>query len=248
MKRFIPLLTVLAIGFSIIALFSCSDNDDPREACRKTLGEPDDYEYEEYAGYEIERWAYPRTDWNIVYVFQKSTSNCGGESEWYIARQYYASYVGYELYDPPPIIEHTPVTSAPAQKQINTTAVVTINPDAIQDTQILEVKLFYRSVGDTLFERTIMSPVDSLYSGSIPANYVTEGGVEYYISATSDITNWGKCSFLPKTEGKYVTVEVPGEGNGEVTTGEPIKVVPKTAIPPQLDSSTFSGEISPVSP
>ena len=249
MKRRTPLFTVLTIGIILIALFSCSDEGNPKEKARQSLGEPEEIQYEEFAGYQIERWVYPRTDWNIIYEFQKSSASCGGSSEWYISRQYYASWWGYDLYDPPPVIEHEPVTSAPPGKQIYINTTVTVNPKAVQDTQVQEVKLFYRAAGDSLFESMIMAPQDSMYTGDIPAHFVNEKGVEYRIAATSDISIWDKYSFMPAHQDSVFRIEIPGAGAGEVTTlGETLITIPKVAVPVQLEPGMLSGRSSPVGP
>ena len=67
----------------------------------------------------------------------------------------------------------------------------------IQDDEIIEVNLAYRASTDSLFEKVIMSIVDSFYVEDIPADFVTTAGVDYYIEARSDDSSWKKFSHLP---------------------------------------------------
>lgn len=177
----------------ILFLFSCSDNNDQQAQTLKYLGQPDNIISQQSYSYKVEYWVYARSDINTVYEFEKSASGCGGSSQWYLARRYYADYnFKYVLWDPPPVITHTPITNAPAGKTIEIIANVTLSKQALKDKidkDIKRVDLNYRVLGDSLFASMVMSMEDSSsgkFTGEIPFDIVTEKGVEYYLSATSD--------------------------------------------------------------
>ena len=78
-----------------------------------------------------------------------------------------------------PTITHTAVTSS------NANEAVTISADVTDATQVSSVKLFYRVKGTTSFTSVDMAADGDTYSATIPANSVSNVGVEYYIE-TSD--------------------------------------------------------------
>jgi len=84
-----------------------------------------------------------------------------------------------------PIIDHTPVTSAPANSSIEISAAVTDSTDRVNS-----VKLYYRESGYVGYEKVDMQPVSGsdTYKGEIPKNKVTTAGVEYYIMAADNHT------------------------------------------------------------
>lgn len=197
----------------IVMIFSCSDDDDHRDSTFNALGEPDLKMVEDYATFKSETWVYARSDLNVVYMFRKSATGCGGSGKWYISRQYYANYYpfNYELYDPQPTIAHEPVVTAVPDQPILISVTVKLNEKAKFDEEIIRVNLFYRAAGDTLhgfdyIRMMIEGEQDSIYIGEIPSDIVTEQGVDYFIEATSDRTNWNKWSNLP--EDGFFTVTV----------------------------------------
>ncbi len=197
--------TIIFLITAIIVIFSCSDEGNQREKTLRAIGEPDEKITEEFGTYKSELWIYARSDINRVYRFEKSSSNCGGSSEWYLSPYlYYADYhFGYELYNPPPTITHTPIESAVPDKAITITAIVELHKpvkNVDPDKEIKEVNLQYRVTGDSLFTKVRMSIEDSLFTEEIPAEIVTVAGVDYYIEATSDESMWGKYSQLPKND------------------------------------------------
>jgi len=121
--------TIIFLITAIIVIFSCSDEGNQREKTLRAIGEPDEKITEEFGTYKSELWIYARSDINRVYRFEKSSSSCGGSSEWYLSPYlYYADYhFGYELYNPPPTITHTPIESAVPDKAITITATVELH-------------------------------------------------------------------------------------------------------------------------
>ena len=124
--------------------------------------------------------------------------------------RYFADYsFDYELYDPPPVLEHTPVESAPAGKSLTISADVTLSPKAKKDTEILGVNLFFQVPGDSLFKYLAMSVKDSTtFTGDIPAELVTVGVINYYMKATSDVSLWKKWSRLPVSEDEFYSITI----------------------------------------
>ncbi len=194
----------------IVLVFSCSENKDQRGETRKYLGEPDELITSDYASFKSELWIYARSDLNIVYEFRKAATSCGGSGEWYLYMRFYADYqFGYDLYDPPPVIEHTPVESAPAGKSLSISTNVTLSPKAIKDTEILGVNLYFQDPGDSLFKSLAMSVGDSTtFIGDIPAELVTVGVINYYMQATSDVSEWKKWSRLPVSEDEFYSITI----------------------------------------
>lgn len=81
-----------------------------------------------------------------------------------------------------PEIQHTPVESSSIFSDLTIDAVVS---DVTQFVD--EVTLFYRQLGDFLYQSTDMNSIgNDDYSGVIPANALTCSGTEYYIEATDD--------------------------------------------------------------
>jgi len=82
----------------------------------------------------------------------------------------------------PPMMTHTPVTSANAGEAITITATITDNVG------VQSATLYYRKTGDTAYTSVAMVAAGSTYTAVIPASAVTTAGIQYYISAT-DGTN-----------------------------------------------------------
>lgn len=82
-----------------------------------------------------------------------------------------------------PVIDHTPQLKYVVNESFY------VSTDATDQTEQLEsVTLYYRKVGQTAYQNTEMSLILGSYKGTVPAEYATEDGVEYYISA---IDNFG---------------------------------------------------------
>ena len=244
--------TVIYLFIAINVIFSCSDDGNQREKTLKAIGEPDHKISEDYGTYKSELWIYARSDINRVYRFEKTSSSCGGSSDWYLSPYlYYADYhFGYELYNPPPTITHTPIKSAVPGQAITITAKVELHKpvkNVEPDKEIEEVNLQYRITGDSLFTKIRMSIKDSLFVEEIPDDVVTVAGVDYYIEATSDESSWGKYSQLPK-DGFYsiaVSAELPTQlekAGYEESTSEEFKSI----SPPE--PGEIPGRFSPISP
>ncbi len=78
-----------------------------------------------------------------------------------------------------PMITHTPVKAAAVGDQI------AIKADVQDNVSVASVKLYYRQAGDGTWKNVNMrNTSDSSYSGIISAYEVTEGTLEYYISAS----------------------------------------------------------------
>ncbi|MDZ7694228.1 MAG: T9SS type A sorting domain-containing protein [Balneolaceae bacterium] len=113
----------------------------------------------------------------------------------------------------PPVIEHTPITEATAEQPID------IAFNATDNTRELErVKLYYRRTGQLNYEVEVFDDFVNLsdFQLTIPAEFVTTDGVEYYIEAEDD---WGVASTLPKED----AVDEPY--STEVSSTFPLKIV-----------------------
>jgi subtilisin family serine protease len=83
----------------------------------------------------------------------------------------------------PPVISHTPVTTAPPGLALSLYADVTDNV-AVQS-----VTLFFRSIGGTTYtNRTMVRTTGNRYSATIEGSLVNSPGLEYYIEATDGIS------------------------------------------------------------
>jgi|GEM_PF-3006581 hypothetical protein len=251
MKPTASLRTVYLLMTMVIVLFSCSDTGDQMEKTENALGEPDDKIVENMGTFKTETWVYARSDRNFVYRFEKTSSSCGGSSEWMLSPiRYYADYhFGYTLYNPPPIITHTPVETSKPSDSVTIRAQVELHKQVEnfpQDETIIEVNLAYRASGDSTFTRVMMSIVDTLFVEDIPSDVVTTAGVDYFIEATSDQSSWNKYSKLPDDE--YYTIAVSDTvtavgkaAHPDVSGGEFNDISP-------IDPGTLPGRFSPISP
>ena len=88
-----------------------------------------------------------------------------------------------------PVLVHTPVESARAGRAVSISATATDN------IAVARVTLHYRKTGDASYRTTDMvaTGVNNGYSATIPANYVTAAGVQYYITAEDDDKNTAYC-------------------------------------------------------
>ena len=81
-----------------------------------------------------------------------------------------------------PNIYHTPVYTAKTGSNLVITATVTDN------LTVSSVKLIYRVSGENSWHTAMMNGLNSKYTAIIPAVYVTEAGLEYYIEATDGVS------------------------------------------------------------
>lgn len=81
-----------------------------------------------------------------------------------------------------PNIYHTPVYTAKTGANLVITATVTDN------LAVSSVKLLYRISGESTWHTAMMNGLNSKFTAIIPAMYVTEKGLEYYIEATDGIS------------------------------------------------------------
>ena len=247
--------TVIYLITAILVVFSCSDDGDHRDSTLKALGEPDERIPQTYGTFKSEMWIYAQHDINRIYEFQKSATGCGGSGEWYLYRRFEANdpyYGGYELHDPPPIIEHEPIESAVPGKEITITAVITLSKKKKYDKVIKGANLHYRVTGDSLFDYVTMSVEsieDSLYSAVIPAEKVTVQGADYYIEATSDESSWEIWGRLPELKESFYTIVVSDDLTGQV---EKAGYVDSTTEEPKQFSlpepGKLPGRFAPVGP
>lgn len=203
MKKTLAFIASFAAVIAVVLVFSCDDQGDQREITLRALGEPDLLFNYEYSTFEVEVWVYPRRDLNLVYEFRRTVGACGGSGEWYIYQRDYAydptgyGIFTYELYDAPPTIVHQPIVSAPAGHPLTISAVVVLSdkvtnpPKGLtpEDTEITGVKLLYRVAGDSVATEVNMSTdagSNSVFTAQIPAEMVTDRGVEYCIQACSN--------------------------------------------------------------
>ena len=234
-RAFLP-----AILFSaLLLLFSCSGDGDKRKDVKEEYGEPDDIITGGWGGIKVERYIYRNSEINRVYEFRKSASGCGGSSQWYIDRVYYADYLGYILYSPP-IITHTPVETSPPGQKILVVAEVT------DDITVQKVTLYYRKSGQEEFIAAIMSVDESkenTYNSEIPADTVSSDGVEYYIEAEDDE---GYTSLLPK-DGVY-TIAVSATAKTISKASTPSTSGTHSLHSPLPEPGSVPHNLSPVSP
>jgi hypothetical protein len=81
----------------------------------------------------------------------------------------------------PPVIVHTPVDQALADRPIYIHCDI-YDPNDPDMYSAKEPTVYYRKTGETSFESTALGAFFGEYNGAIPASEVTTDGVEYYIS------------------------------------------------------------------
>jgi subtilisin family serine protease len=83
----------------------------------------------------------------------------------------------------PPILTHTPVTSATPGLAL------TLSADVTDNVAVTGVALYYRAIGATSYlSRTMTLTTGNRYSATIEGSRVTSPGLEYYIEATDGIS------------------------------------------------------------
>lgn len=258
MKFITPVRLFLFTMFALVATFSCEANKDQLEQTRNTLGEPDIIIPNDFSTFESEIWVYARRDINRVYEFRRSVGTCGGDGKWYLNQRFLANgtiYFDYELYDPPPVITHEPVVSAPVGRAVTIFATIELSKSVKVDNEITGATLFYRVVGDSLDTSVSMAHQagsDSVFAAQIPAETFTLAGVEYYITAcsnddTSVSYHWSRLPVRKKkdtyfriavTEAETVTGKA-----GYTVSSDEYEIVPRT-LPEPGDGAL---ELSPIS-
>ena len=123
-----------------------------------------------------------------------------------------------------PDIYHSPIYQAFAGNKLMITATVTDNVG------IKAATVYYRVTGTDTWMSVEMSNNNDKYSAVIPAEYVTEAGVEYYIEATDGVTKTYKGS----AESPYsIKIQIPVadsekgdvDGNGLVELKDALMVL-----------------------
>ncbi|HRJ41138.1 MAG TPA: S8 family serine peptidase [Caldilineaceae bacterium] len=83
----------------------------------------------------------------------------------------------------PPVITHTPVTTAPPGLALSLFADVTDNV-AVQS-----VTLYYRKIGTSVYTSAgMLKTTGNRYSATVPANLLVSPGLEYYIAASDGVS------------------------------------------------------------
>ena len=248
MKANASFIRIILLITAILLAFSCDDTGDQRKQTRDALGEPDEIITNDYASFKSELWVYARSDINRVYEYRKSATGCGGSGEWYLYRRFYADYhFQYTLYDPPPVITHTPIESTVPGELLVIEAQVTLHTKATVDTDVKRVDLDYRTVGDSLTTFIVMSIKDEenhIYIGEIPGDEITDKGIEYFIEATSDGQHWSRLpedDFYPVVVSADSTDQVEKAGHADTT----IKDFDYYSLP---EPGASPGRTSPISP
>ncbi|MBU1488130.1 PKD domain-containing protein, partial [bacterium] len=120
-----------------------------------------------------------------------------------------------------PAITHAPVTS------LTPNATITITAEIVDTTNSVDwARLYYRKTGQLTYQKVEMAnPAgDNNYSAEIPADFVTNDGVEYYVRAEDNF----------------------GVGNSSGTPDSPHVIAVQQPPPPtqQLDLAVFSDDVS----
>jgi hypothetical protein len=80
-----------------------------------------------------------------------------------------------------PTIQHTPVYEAFANRNMLISAMI------VDNVAVTEAKVFFRTVGQTVYQSVSMNSLNNRFTGVITAQYVTTAGLEYYIQAFDGI-------------------------------------------------------------
>jgi len=103
----------------------------------------------------------------------------------------------------PPEITHTPVTDGVEGDPIEVSAVIT------DESGVSEAELHYRKGSDTGYELLDMLPAGSdTYTATIPASFVDEETIEYYILASDGVNEATHPSVAPATSPHIVDVNL----------------------------------------
>lgn len=81
----------------------------------------------------------------------------------------------------PPYIAH----QIPSQLSVNTS--LTLTASASDERALSTVTLHFRTVGNSVFTALQMSVVNGVYGATVPAEAVTEAGIEYYVAASDGV-------------------------------------------------------------
>lgn len=82
----------------------------------------------------------------------------------------------------PPVISHTPVTSAPPGQPLSLTATATDNV-AVQS-----ITLYYRPMGGSYANRAMVKTTGNSYAATLEGSLITAPGIEYYLEASDGIS------------------------------------------------------------
>jgi len=113
----------------------------------------------------------------------------------------------------PPVIEHTPITSAVAGNTLEITANVT------DDEALSGVFLHYRAkTGEMSYQISEMTKTGGAYTGTIPKAYLTSFGARYYIRAVDISGNAAETAPADITVQDTVGPEITGELSATLTS------------------------------
>ncbi len=107
-----------------------------------------------------------------------------------------------------PMIVHNAITTAPFNQALLISAQVTDNTNSVAS-----VQLFYRKMGENpvYVAQNMSLQSGNTYKGTIPQNYLTDQGTEYYIKATDDLS----------TSSTYYTADYPVQVNKPIGINDP---------------------------
>lgn len=92
----------------------------------------------------------------------------------------------------PPTINHTPITTAPPSMPL------TIFADVTDNVQVQEVKLYYRNIGESIYNsKTMVHTTGERYSTTLEGSLVSPPGLEYYLEANDGVStvNSGRADY-----------------------------------------------------
>lgn len=128
----------------------------------------------------------------------------------------------------PPTIDHTPITNAIEDNPITIEAII------YDKSQVQEAMLYYRKTEDISFQSIKMKETfignSTGYVGTIPADYVTIEGVEYYIEATDGANNATDPPTNPTTSPHIITVTSDSDNDGVPDSEDPFPEDPTPTI------------------
>ncbi len=111
-----------------------------------------------------------------------------------------------------PVIDHTPVTSAPPGLAL------TLNADVTDNVAVQSVTLFYRALGGTIYSsRALVKTTGNRYAATLEGSLLVSPGLEYYIQASDGInlTRSGRPDYpyqIIVVDRPVVTVVTPNHG------------------------------------
>ncbi|HQA29697.1 MAG TPA: IPT/TIG domain-containing protein, partial [Brevefilum fermentans] len=112
----------------------------------------------------------------------------------------------------PPVLIHSPVTSAVSGQPL------TITASATDNVQVLGTRLFSRHVGETTYlPQEMVNVADNVYNANLAGSYMSSPGIEYYIETTDgvSITSSGRPGnphFISISDTPVLTSVTPNKG------------------------------------